>query len=189
MRVPETEVDSLHGGFESSETAGPFPSHGWRERLRETIADNRHPVNLVGVGNEFKTDDAVGLEIITSIWSRLGTSPAPGVKIHARTPMPERLLSKLASREGRTVVFDAVEALEKPGEVVFRSMADIKYGFFGTHNIPLNLVPGLQERLGDFFLVGVQPASLEVGRGLTNEVREAVKDIVSVVSEGVAKRA
>jgi hydrogenase maturation protease len=102
--------------------------------------------------------------------------------------MPERLLSNLASGEGRIVVFDAVEASAKPGEVLFCPMADTKFGFFGTHNIPLRLVPGVEERLNDFLLVGVQPGSLEVGMGLTEPVRESVNEIVAVVSEGVARR-
>ena len=189
MRVPETEVDSLYDGFVRGDATRSARSADWRERLRETIADSRSPVNLVGVGNELKSDDAAGLEIASSLRSRLGTSPAPGVKIHAPTPMPERLLSKLASGEGRIVVFDAVEASAKPGEVVFRSMADTKYGFFGTHNIPLKLVPGIAARLEDFFLVGVQPVSLEVGLGLSETVRESVNEIVAVVAEGVADRA
>jgi len=156
--------------------------------LREAIADPRRRVHLMGAGNELRTDDAVGLEIVSSLRSRLGGSPAPGVKIYAGSPMPERLLARLASKEGRIVVFDAVEASGTPGEVVFRSMGDTKYGFFGTHNIPLRLVPGLTARLGDVFLVGVQPGSLEVGLGLTSEVRESVKAIVGVVAEGVAGR-
>jgi len=164
-------------------------SADWREKLRETIADDRRPVHLVGVGNGLKTDDGAGLEIASALRSRLGASPAPGVRIHTFTPMPERLLSKLASRECRVVVFDAVEASAEPGEVVFRPMADTKYGFFGTHNIPLKLVPGLGERLGDFYLVGVQPASLEVGEGLSETVRESVNEIIAVVAEGVAGRA
>ena len=189
MRVPKTEVDSPHEGLVRGDAIRSTCSEDWRERLRETIADSRCPVHLVGVGNELKADDAAGLEIVSSLRSRLGASPAPGVRIHTRTPMPERLLSKLASREGRIVVFDAVEASAKPGEVVFRSMADTKYGFFGTHNIPLKLVPGLEERLGDFFLVGVQPASLEVGLGLSETVRVSVNEIVAAVAEGVAERA
>ena len=179
----------MHDRLAKGNAAGSIYSQDWREKLRETIADKRGPVHLVGVGNELKTDDAAGLAIVSSLRSRLGASPTPGVKIHPCTPMPERLLSKLASEEGRVVVFDAVEASAKPGEVVFRSMAHTKYGFFGTHNIPLKLVPGIEERLGDFFVVGVQPASLEISQGLSEPVREAVNEIVAVVAEGVAKRA
>ena len=189
MRVPETEVDSLYEGLAAGDASRPTLSADWRERLRETIADSRRPVHLVGVGNELKTDDAAGLEIASGLRSRLGVSPAPGVRIHSFTQMPERLLSKLASGRGRIVVFDAVEASAKPGEVVFRPLADTKYGFFGTHNIPLKLVPGLGERLGDLYLVGVQPESLEVGIGLSETVRQSVNEIVAVVAEGVAGRA
>ncbi|HUI24186.1 MAG TPA: hydrogenase maturation protease [Nitrososphaerales archaeon] len=152
------------------------------------IADGRNPVHLMGVGNELRTDDAVGLEIASSLRRKLGMTPAPGVKIYTSTPAPERLLSRLASARGRIVVFDAVEASATPGEVVFRCMADTQYGFFGTHNIPLRLVPGLEGRLGDVLLVGVQPATLEVGWGLSEAVSESVREIVSVVAEGVAQR-
>jgi len=167
---------------------GSLPATGWRGMLLETIADPSSQVHMMGAGNELRKDDAVGLEIIASLRSRLGSAPAPGIKIYASSPMPERLLAKLASKGGRILVFDAVEASGMPGEVVFRSLADTKYGFFGTHNIPLRLVPGLTARLDDVFLVGVQPASLEVGLGLTCEVRESVRDIVGVVAEGVARR-
>ena len=189
MRVPETEVDTLYGGFSRGHATGSISTTDWRERLRETLADGRCQVHLVGVGNELKSDDAAGLEIASSLRKTLGTSPARGVKIHSFSPMPERLLSKLASGEGRVIVFDAVEASASPGQVVFRSMADTKYGFFGTHNIPLKLIPGLGQRLGDFFLVGVQPGALDVGQGLSEPVRESVNEIVAVVAEGVAERA
>ena len=174
----------LAGGVVAGATFSP----DWRKRLRETIADGRHPVHLVGVGNELKSDDAAGVEIASTLRSKLGASPAPGVKIYPCTPMPERLLSKLASGEGRVVVFDAVEASAKPGEVVFRPMADTQYGFFATHNIPLRLVPGLEDRMGDFFLVGIQPASLDVGFGLSEKVQGSVNEVVAVVEEGVAER-
>jgi len=68
-------------------------------------------------------------------------------------------------------------------------MADTKYGFFGTHNIPLQPVPGLGDHLRDFFLVGVQPASLEVGQSLSETVRESMDEVVAVVAAGVAERA
>ena len=178
----------MDGGVSNGHATRSTSAPNWRERLRETIADDRCPLHLVGVGNELKSDDAAGLEIASSLRKMLGASPASGVKIHARTPMPERLLSKLATGEGRVVVFDAVEASASPGQVVFRSFADTKYGFFGTHNIPLKLVPGLEDHLGSFFLVGVQPESLEVGLSLSEKVRESVDEIVTVVAEGVAER-
>ena len=164
-------------------------SHDWERRLRDIVSDGRSPVHLVGVGNELRNDDAAGLEVASAIRSSLGASPGPGVKAYAGSNAPERLLSMLATKKGRIVIFDAVEASLEAGTVVFRPMADTKYGFFGTHNIPLKLIPGLAERLGDVFLVGIQPSSLEFGQGLSDRVRESVGRIVGVVREGVEERA
>ncbi len=152
------------------------------------MADGRTPVHLVGVGNELRKDDAAGLEVVSRLRSALGAAPAAGVKIHGSSASPERLLAKLASKHGKIVIFDAVDASISPGGVVFRPMADAMYGFFGTHNIPIRLVPGISGRLGDVFLVGVQPACLEVGEGLSEPVRESVKQIEAAVAEGIGER-
>jgi hydrogenase maturation protease len=197
MRFSDPGVAARHAGgagvVESRHSKGEkrrgSDLRKWSSRLREAVADGRTPVHLVGVGNELRGDDAAGLEIVSKLRSRLGTSPARGVKIHARSPMPERLLAKLASDDGRIVIFDAVEASKQPGEVVFCRLSDTKYGFFATHNIPLRLVPGLAQRKSDTFLVGVQPASLEVGGGLSETMRESVQRVVEVVTEGVEGRA
>jgi len=189
LRVHETEVVAQGEIREGQGADRSLDIYDWRERLRGTIADRKSPVNLVGVGNELRRDDGVGLEVVSSLRSKLGGSPVPGVRIHGGAPMPERLLARLASHAGRIVVFDAVEASGLPGDVVFCPMSDTKYGFFGTHNIPLRLIPGLTERLGDVFLVGVQPANLEVGLGLSPKVRESVAELVAVVAEGVRERA
>jgi len=160
----------------------------WSERLRETIA-NKAPVHLVGVGNQLRSDDAAGLEVVSSLRSKLGPAPAPGLKIHRCTPSPERLLAKLSEKPGKIVVFDAVEASKEPGAVIFCGIADTTYGFFATHNVPLKLIPGLAAREQDIYLVGIQPESLEVGEGLTERVRGSVEKVVAAVTDGVGSRA
>ena len=160
----------------------------WSERLRETIA-NKAPVHLVGVGNQLRSDDAAGLEVVSSLRSKLGSAPAPGLKIHRCTPSPERLLAKLSAKPGKIVVFDAVEASKEPGAVIFCGIADTRYGFFATHNVPLKLIPGLAAREQDIYLVGIQPESLEVGEGLTERVRGSVEKVVAAVTDGVGNRA
>jgi hydrogenase maturation protease len=157
-------------------------SRDWENKLTEALTSLPGPVHLVGVGNSIRTDDAVGLEIVSSLRSRLGATPGPRLRIHPAPVMPERLLSRLASGSGGIVVFDAVEAAKSPGDIVFCALGDTKYGFFATHNIPLRLVPGLGSRGNEVFVVGVQPRSLEVGEGLTDEVRASARRIVEVVA-------
>ena len=139
----------------------------------------------MGVGNALRKDDAAGLEIVSDLISMLGPAPAPNLKIHGVSFSPERLLSKLSSETGKIVIFDAVEASREPGEVVFCSLSDTKYGFFATHNVPIRMIPGLAAREREICLVGVQPGSLEVGEGLTEPVRKSVKQVVAVVAEGL----
>jgi hydrogenase maturation protease len=101
---------------------------------------------------------------------------------------PERILTKISSKRGNIVVFDAVEASREPGEIIFCKMAETKYGFFVTHNLPLKLIPGLSTREDDVYLVGIQPASIEVGEGLTDRVDRSVREVIAAVTEGVAGR-
>ena len=101
--------------------------------------------------------------------------------IHPPTGSPERQLSKVASQGSRTLVFDAVEAGKEPGAVVCASLADTKFGFFATHNVPLKLVPGVAEHIGQTFVVGIQPMSLDVGEGLSQTVRAASESVVAAI--------
>ena len=159
----------------------------WQARLQDAL-ESGGSTDLVGVGNSLRSDDAVGLEIASELRSRLGAAPARGVRIHSPSLMPERLLSKLASKEGRIIVFDAVEASKPPGEIVCSKLGETKYGYFATHNVPLRLIPGLSDRQQDVFVVGVQPQSLEVGEGLTDIVRDSATRVAAAVTKAVEER-
>ncbi|MDG7011083.1 MAG: hydrogenase maturation protease [Nitrososphaerota archaeon] len=154
---------------------------GWRLQLGKALRFEG-TVDLVGVGNPIRGDDAVGLEVVSRLRSAHGSSPR-GIKIHPAEQMPERLLSKLASTSDRVIVFDAVEASLPPGAIVCRSLGDAKHGFFATHNVPLKLIPGLGPRLADFYVVGVQPESLEVTEGISDAAAEAVDGIADFFAE------
>jgi hydrogenase maturation protease len=158
----------------------PSGSPRWISVLGDAL-DCDFTVDLVGVGNDIRQDDALGLEISSRLRSRLGRSPKR-LKVHPPVKMPERLLSKLASTSRRVVIFDAVETSKPPGTIVCRKLGDTKYGFFATHNVPLKLIPGIEERLGDFYIVGVQPERLEVGEGLSSVVDLAVDKIVNYIA-------
>lgn len=153
---------------------------GWMSALAEAI-EGTSPVDFVGVGNELRGDDAAGIEIITRLRSRL-KGRRTRARVHPVAPMPERLLSRLASTADKIVIFDAVESAGAPGRILSCRLGESKYGFFATHNVPLTLVPGLASRRDEVILVGVQPKSLGVGEGLSSEVDDAVNQIVEKVA-------
>jgi hydrogenase maturation protease len=157
---------------------------GWRSKLHSVLAA-QGSVNLVGVGNPIRSDDGVGLAIVSQLRSKLGHHPVGRVTIHGPSFMPERILSKVASEGGTVLIFDAVEATRNAGAVICGALRDTKYGYFATHNIPLRLVPGLAERADCVYVVGVQPGSLEVGEGLTPAVSASANLVVNAVAEEV----
>jgi len=158
------------------------PREDWEAAARAWLGeDTGRPVHIVGVGNPIRQDDAVGLEIVSSLRRRLGARPSPNFIIHPPSPMPERLLSRVASSGGRMMVFDAVQANRAPGAVVSARLSDTKYGYFATHNIPLRLIPGVSAGLDRSLLVGVQPGWLDVGEELSAAVKEAKGRVVAAV--------
>lgn len=161
---------------------GTARADSWREGLRDALSPERGPADLVGVGNPIRGDDGAGLEVVSRLRARPGA--ARRLRIHPPASMPERLLSKLASGGHKVVVFDAVESGLPPGGIVCRKLGSTRYGFFATHNVPLKLVPGLESRLDDFHILGIQPGSLEVGEGLSTPVKEAVEEVVSFIRAG-----
>jgi len=167
---------------------GGVSTRQWETRLRSALARCPGSIDLMGVGNPIRGDDAVGLTIASELRETLGANPVRGYRIHKTTLAPERLLSKLALSSGRMLIFDAVEASKEPGAIVCARLGESKYGYFATHNIPLMLIPGMESRLDDVFLVGVQPLSVEVGEGLSDVVRESAAQIVAAVADEVGAK-
>ncbi len=147
--------------------------------------DRPKHVTLVGVGNPIKGDDFAGLYVASKLRRRYGANPNKYVRI-TKELTPERVFSNFArtKRLNETfLIIDSVEANLDPGSIVFASLADTKYGFFGTHNIPLKLFSDLRPSLAGIFVVGIQPENLEIGEGLSNTVRSSADRIVERVSD------
>jgi hydrogenase maturation protease len=160
---------------------------GWRSDIKLFIGCSGVRLHMVGIGNPMRRDDGVGPEVASSVRRLLRGRRPSWVSLHPPSVRPESLLPRIPPGQ-RVMIFDAVEADREPGAVVCARLGDTRYGFFATHNVPLKLVPGLAGREDEVFLVGIQPASVEFGEGLTPSVRgsaEALSEEVAnlVVSE------
>jgi len=156
--------------------------------LSESIFGGGRAVHIVGIGNPIKQDDALGIEVVSRLRRQLGPQPLPGMKIHPPMLTPERLLVRLSGGKSRVVVFDAIDACRPAGTVVCARLEDTKFGYFATHNIPLKCLPSFRNLDGNVRVIGIQPASVDVGEGLSSVVDESCEKLVAAVVDMVEAR-
>lgn len=155
-------------------------------------------VLVIGYGNPLRSDDGVG----PAVAERLAGDPRlRGAEVHAAHQLtPELALD--ASQASVMVLVDAAEGVPA-GEVVVRELAGAAGGADGglagraeeggpplTHHVGpaslLGLAAGLWGAAPRTVLVGIGPASLELGDTLTPEVEAAVPRAVEAVVAAVA---
>ena len=159
----------------------PAPDGHWKQELARCFTATAKPVHFVGIGNPLRSDDGAGPAAVSLLRRALGRASPRWVVLHKETN-PERGVARIPSKEG-IMLFDTVQSHSPPGTIVCTTLADTRYGFFATHNVPLRLLPGLSDRADSVFVVGVEPESLEVGEGLTKTVRESVDALVNGVAD------
>lgn len=131
-------------------------------------------VCVMGLGNVEHGDDGFGVHVA----ARLVAAGVPNVVV-AETA-PERYLGRaLEDGYDHLVLVDAVDFGGRPGEVVFLSAAETAARFpqVSTHKIPLGALAKWAESTGAMkaWLLGAQPASLQVGGQLSAPVQTTVE--------------
>ena len=167
----------------SSQSPSLQDNDPWTE-IERFVSDISYPLDIVGVGNPLRQDDAAGIGVATALRRKLDHR-GRGVRVHADPTSPERLLSKLIESGHRVVVVDAVDANKPAGTVVCARLSDTKFGYFATHNIPLRLIPGIAPRADEVLLIGIQPGAIDVGEEMSPKVKESVDLVVSALIEAL----
>lgn len=145
-------------------------------------------VLLIGVGNEFRQDDGVGLAIVRSLRSRLL------VQIAAMTTMIEASGEGAALLEAwqgfdRVYLFDAVASGATVGTIhrIAAHQETVPTAFFhySTHAFSVaeavELARSLQQLPPELILWGVEGKHFAMGLGLSPDVEQAVETIVQAM--------
>ena len=146
----------------------------------------RGPACLVGVGNPLRRDDGVGPWIVAAL---RGTAAAAALELVDAQDVPENFVPAIARGAARNVVFvDAVAAEGEPGTVVFGRLADLAEAeSFSTHKMALSLSGKYLAAAGkEAFLLGIVPADLDFGEGLTPAVARAAAGVRDAVLGALA---
>jgi hydrogenase maturation protease len=154
--------------------------------VRDAFPHTRGPAKLkvVGIGNAWRSDDAVGLVVARRLREILPES----VEVLEREGEPTSLIETWAGAEALWLV-DAVSSGIRPGTVhrLDASHAELPSEFVGgsTHHFSLGETVAMARALGRLpkrvVVFGVEGEKFEVGRQLTPEVAAAVPIVVAAV--------
>jgi hydrogenase 3 maturation protease len=148
----------------------------------------REPTCLVGVGNPLRRDDGVGPWIAAAVRD---ASAGTWLGVVDAQDVPENFVPAIARSDCRNVVFvDAVAAEGPPGTTVFGPLADFpEADGFSTHKLALSLSRKFLEAAGKtVYLLGIVPADLEFGEGLTPEVARTAAALRDHILGAIAPR-
>lgn len=128
-------------------------------------------VCIIGIGNPHYGDDGLGM-MLTEEFAEAGVED-----IIAAGTIPEAYIGAVCEHEFDHVLFvDAVEFGAEAGSVIFLGTNEIASRFpqVSTHKISVGVLAKYAESNGitRAWLLGVQPASVREGRGLSPKVQE-----------------
>lgn len=140
----------------------------------------------MGLGNELRSDDGLGVHALRELARR----PLPGARL---VEAGAAMLQAVACADGaeRILALDAVRAGGAPGTMYEFDALDAERAPAGAglHSLGLREaleVGGLRRRPREVRVLGVEPASLGYGTGLSAPVRAALPSMLERAREIVA---
>lgn len=149
---------------------GPFAAARPPETAERSVV-------VLGVGSEMRQDDAAGVHVAAA----LSRAPIPGVHAIDGGSAPENCTAEIRQlNPSHILIIDSAHMGEPPGRIRLIDSQDIGGSSFGTHGLPLSVLADyLASEIGcRVTIIGIQPASVDFGEGLSSEVRQAVEEIV-----------
>ncbi len=142
------------------------------------LTNLKHAV-IVGIGNELNGDDGFGIYLSEKLSTSLKSA-----KVFVTHTAPENFVSSIVKERPSHVIFLDVAAFDgAPGTIRLLTTDDLARIEAATHRIPLSKII---ERLLSFHecrivIIGVQPRSMDVGAGLSPEVRTAADELLDIL--------
>lgn len=156
---------------------------------RGSFGSTMKGVKIIGVGNEFRGDDAVG-PVAARCLANLGL---PGVEVEVASGEGADLMERWKGAD-TVILIDAVRSGAPPGTVhrIDASRETVPGSFFSysTHAFSVAEAVELARRLGllpkGVTLYGIEGLDFSTGQGLTPPVEEALGNVVREIASNVA---
>jgi hydrogenase 3 maturation protease len=148
------------------------------DELREFLSGAKK-VAVLGIGNDLRTDDGLGLFIINGL-----TTKHPDLYIENVGSVPEAFVKPLTEFGAeRVIMVDAADMRKPVGDIELVTKDRIGGIAISTHSMPLSFLMEYleQQTSGKTILLGIQPKSILFGEGLTPEVEVVSRKIISTL--------
>ncbi len=158
-------------------------------QLRRRKPNARPRVALVGIGQELRGDDAVGVILARTLLDKLGAKGSPAEGNSTGLPLqvidggaaPENCTGALRRfRPDLVILIDAAQMDQAPGAVQWLDCEHLSGFSASTHTLPLDILAHyLQAELGcQVALLGIQPADTSFDVPLSPRVWQVMSEIV-----------
>ena len=134
------------------------------------------------MGNELRSDDAVGLEVIR----RLKPFESSRLSVFEGHMTPEVFIQPTCTKNPtHLLIIDAAELHKKPGEWDVLSESAIDEGMFTTHSIPVTEVTAEIRRRCHTHVafLGIQPKSREISFERSIECQKTVEHLANLIQQ------
>jgi len=139
-------------------------------------------IAVLGIGNEFRHDDGVGLAVIDSLKSRIND---PLIIVLNCADAPENFTGCVKRfRPSCIILIDAADFNGHPGEAHIFALSDLQAADVTTHKASLAVLGAYlsSETGASVFVVGIQPVNTDFGNGLSPILRAASNSVAEAIS-------
>jgi len=158
--------------------------------LQPLISDSAKPprIAILGVGNQFRSDDAVGVLIARALSTRQCALDTDHLRIIEAGHAPENTTGELRKfAPDLVLIIDAAEMGQRPGTIQWIPEEAIDGMSASTHSLPLSMLARyLTLDLNCMVtLLGIQPVSNDVGGEVSPEVLHAIQEVVEELDQSI----
>jgi len=163
-----------------------------KNELLDILRSCRDPkICILGIGSEFKADDAAGAMIAKQLQTKCENKKcnfATSVLCIDGSTAPENFTGDI-KRFAPTHLFiiDAAEMGQEPGAV--RLIPNDKVGgvSFSTHVLPIAVMINYLKQSIDFesVIIGIEPKDFEFGKEMSKDVKKSVDKLTNIIFETI----
>ena len=142
-------------------------------------------VVIIGMGNELRADDAIGLLVVRLLKPYSHTR----LQVFEGHMTPDVFIAPAcAVHPTHLLIVDAAELHKKPGAWQVLFPKEVKEGLFTTHAIPaIEVAAEIQRRCGaKVAFLGIQPKSRDITLSQSKECLHAAEEIVDIIRRTIS---